>query len=773
MARKGHPYKKKIFRNYSIKLLAGLSSIAGSLHADTPLGLVGGQDSSSNAYGAFLSQKDELLPITGLPVDGNSVINAVALNRLGTGLIAGRSGVDGYAAFVNTNGVITPFSFSFPNGYLSSANINSSGLGLVGGLRVSSEGYAAYLLQDGTINQLSISADTVESTALNDSGVGLIGGEGSAAPYAVYSTPDGTLTPISAGSNGHIYTVSINALGKGIIGGWSDTGTYAAFTMPDGTPTPLGSLPSGYGFIKSSAINSSGAALIGGFDSSNNAYLASVSSDGTVTALFGSLFPGSIDHAALNDGGTGLVAGTDSSNVYAALVQSNGSLIPLFAPSTSGTINGVAINREGLGLIGGDISGSYLALVAPNGTLTPISLSNVGNISSTSILTAESHSDSGSNSNPILRRAVPSSTGPYNSAIYTQLSAHSALDVRFIEKNKVWKKKPQNTSTENTAQYQSIADKEKLLAYNNEKLLPSFSQDQLALSPKQRSTPGKPEVSSKKNSIWLEPFGSFVHLKEEDSTPSYSNEVGGVLLGYDREGSSYIVGGALGYAFNYIHYSDNLGHGKIQEELANLYGAYYTDHFWVASALWGGFYQLSNKRVTLSQIASKGHAHGWILTPHLEMASPWKISNDNYYYIEPFFSLDWINNWQSSYTEIGSSGLNLKVPSVYDSLLQSEVGLRFYERFSYSWGALFLEEKLSYVNQAPFGFNSATTSFVSSASTFPIAVGSSKVQNLGAFQILGSFVPSKSSYYGGFSFQVTAGSAYQSYFGSLFVGVDF
>jgi hypothetical protein len=70
--------------------------------------------------------------------------------------------------------------------------------------------------------------------------------------------------------------------------------------------------------------------------------------------------------------------------------------------------------------------------------------------------------------------------------------------------------------------------------------------------------------------------------------------------------------------------------------------------------------------------------------------------------------------------------------------------------------------------------NSVNTSFVSSASSFPIAVASDKVQNLGSAQLLGCFVPRNTAYpYGGFSFQATVGSSYQSYFVSVFSGVDF
>jgi len=53
--------------------------------------------------------------------------------------------------------------------------------------------------------------------------------------------------------------------------------------------------------------------------------------------------------------------------------------------------------------------------------------------------------------------------------------------------------------------------------------------------------------------------------------------------------------------------------------------------------MWGGLYQLSNTRHTISSITSTSSTHGWILSPHIEMASPWAIDTRQRYFIEPFF----------------------------------------------------------------------------------------------------------------------------------------
>ena len=85
-----------------------------------------------------------------------------------------------------------------------------------------------------------------------------------------------------------------------------------------------------------------------------------------------------------------------------------------------------------------------------------------------------------------------------------------------------------------------------------------------------------------------------------------------------------------------------------------------------------------------------------------------------------------------------------------------------------------LEEKLSYINQAPFNVGDVNTLFVQSASTFPIAIGSSKVNNLGGVELRGTFVPIKPKYpHGAIDFQGEFGSSFQSYFVSLEIGKAF
>ena len=144
------------------------------------------------------------------------------------------------------------------------------------------------------------------------------------------------------------------------------------------------------------------------------------------------------------------------------------------------------------------------------------------------------------------------------------------------------------------------------------------------------------------------PFGNYVDIKKEGSIPKYSNSIGGVLLAYDRQISDFTVGGGVGYAYDYMHISGG-ARGRLQDELMTIYSTYTRRNLRGNLALWGGFYQLKNTRLaSIMQLAipSKAHTHGWVLSPHLEIASPWSLARACMYVAEPFVTLDWANAWQ-------------------------------------------------------------------------------------------------------------------------------
>lgn len=241
-------------------------------------------------------------------------------------------------------------------------------------------------------------------------------------------------------------------------------------------------------------------------------------------------------------------------------------------------------------------------------------------------------------------------------------------------------------------------------------------------------------------------------------------------LAYDYHYSDrLLLGGGLGYAFNYVHYSQGIGHGKVHEELLCLYTAYQQKHFRWDAILWTGLYQFHNTRHTLDLMTSTAKTNGYLLTPHIEFAFPYSIQRGTYCF-EPFVSCDWVNSWQKHFTEKGASGFNLVMDGFYTALVQSEAGLRTYEEWNTCRGTWLLEEKISYINQAPIHANKMNTAFIESASIFPIAVASQAIQNLVGLELSAAYQPNNHDYPSiGLDFQAMIGSAYQSYFGTIYI----
>ncbi len=248
-------------------LLAGLITTSVVAYGDIPGGIAGGENDANQAYAALITAANDVVPVSGFGagIDG---INSVDINFSGLGLIGGNhvSSNFPYAALVAADGTLTPLSLPSSDRPIRSVAINSSGLGLIGG---SSDGgsnhYAAHVSADGVVSPLTFSAFAVNAVDINDLGIGLIGGEGSSLkPYAAFVTEGGTVQPILdlSMTDGHINDAAINNSGLGIVGGITDV-PYAALVLADDSSVLLSPLPDG-GAILEVAINDSGNGLIGG-----------------------------------------------------------------------------------------------------------------------------------------------------------------------------------------------------------------------------------------------------------------------------------------------------------------------------------------------------------------------------------------------------------------------------------------------------------------------------------------------------------------------------
>ena len=651
-----------------------------TIQAQSVPGMLGGQTYDGvdyYGYAGSLTQGLEPINVLGNSLPGGIIYN-VSMSATGAALIGGKDGSnDAYAAMLFSNGQLVSLLPASQPGRIGSTAMNQLGNGAMSG-SVNSVAYLARVSANGAVTPITLPTDVSATygtqVVINDSGKMAMTAETTPTGnnwLAVIDAND-QLTEISIDGNGGA-AIAMNNAGLVLVGIMNSTSSnLEAYFLDANNTTQSITLPtSGSGLINWVGINNLGTGLMVG-SLGNNGYATFVTSPNSVIEITETAFAeATLTSCAINDANMGLIAGeTNSGTPLVFSVNLDGSIIPL-AVSPTVQINDVAINQMGIGLIGGFIketSGNYLdyaALVAPNNTLTPLTIASSPDPSGRAGIFFTALADT-----------TPTAVGSYASAINSQLSVAAALETHFHQ-----------TSFNAARSQQPIA-------------LTASSDLSCTIASQQQSP---------KNVLWAVPIFNYVHIQSQGNVPTYANTIGGLLVGYDRSIDQLLVGAGFGYAYNYAAYSQNIGHSKINEELGCLYAIYSIDHFRVNGALWGGGYQLHTERHTISTITSNSHAHGWILSPHLELAFPFAMGDKAR--VEPFAMFDWVNNWQSGFTETGSAGFNLVMGSLYNSLLQSELGLRFYEQVASKNGLFTFEQKLCYVNQAPFNVNNTNVFF--------------------------------------------------------------
>lgn len=705
-------------------------------------GIIGGVSSTPGGvpYLALVNSDAEATAVTG-EIPNTGFIRGVAMNEYGYGLAVGNqpSGIGGYAAFVSPDAVATQITGSYPppsNGIITGASINNSRYAIIGGRDNGNNlGYAALVSPDGettAISGFTANNANIFTVDINESRQGIVGGIDNLNPYAILVSPAGVASSLTGSElptgSGQISSVAINNSGYAIIGGKDNEsgGNYdpfVALVSPAGETSALsGDTPTGLGEIVSVDINDSRQSIIGGGTTTNGFYVALVSPDGNATAIFGDGVPGitsDLRSVAINSTGAGIAGGYDENSApYATIISPSGEATRLTGevPVAVGEIASVSISDSGIGLIGGyEKSGTnpneqstYQALIAPNGYATKLTgdilpIPDTGEVLAVAIKEA------------ISEMVDPNSFGAGN-AFASSLFSLSTV----VLKNHIRKPDQRGSKVdENNPQLSALtADATDKIYYAGK---PNSPMDQ-------------------KYAVWLAPFGTYERIKKHDAFPTIRDRSIGALLGFDYNGwEEGMIGGGFAYAFQDVHYSQDLGKGKVNQELATIYGAWYGPYVTIEAALWGGLYQFRNYRKTLGFIESKSTIHGWLFAPHLAIEAPFKMSDS--FLITPFVQFDWVNNWQGKVREHGKSGMNLRIGSHYASVLRSEVGLRLTQYKEGAYGTFKFEEGASYVNQAPFNAKKVSTYFVGSASTFDVQLFDDKVQNIGALYLGGWFIP--------------------------------
>lgn len=286
---------------------------------------------------------------------------------------------------------------------------------------------------------------------------------------------------------------------------------------------------------------------------------------------------------------------------------------------------------------------------------------------------------------------------------------------------------------------------------------------------------------------WLGIFGEYGHEKAQKQTPAFSGSLGGFLAGMDyNTASGNIVGCGGSYIHTHVHQENGRGDANVDQGFLILYGSLRTADWVFDLGLWGGYYHVSNNRkiyISPSNFenypvfdqTAKSNTQGGQLGPHFEVSCDRYVSlaSSPRFGVVPFLMADWVANWEQSFQEHGAAGYNMYQEGKFCSLLRGEIGLRFNETATVSWGDLIFQQKGSYAFQQMFGTGTATAFLVGSPGQFTVST-LTDTQNLGVFEFSMLFEPNNPrTPYANLRYQGEFGSLYQSHQGILEIGYTF
>ncbi len=781
-------------------------------------GLIGGDEGSPNPLALTVNVIDINNPIaTQIPIAGSGGIFGVAISSSGTvGLLGGDDGLNAAAYVVdvvNATGT-TITNISGAGTFFSVAMDPTGQSGVLGGGDLVGPSPLAF-----TVDIATHTATTVPSLPPNvifegaaisaplggSSPVGLlVGTDATVSPsifHSYFLNGNSTITLVPSGTGqGALRCADSNGV-HGICGGHNDTTPQThpiAFfaNLVASTDSSISMPVADVGQILSVAVSSNGRAILGGGDQGGGesplAYTCSSSSP-TAVPVSNLFTPGLILSVDIDaQGVNGILGGVDNASFIAhayTLQWTSGTAtaIPITLPvSNDIEISAVAISSNGqVGILGGLNNSietiAYLVTGIQNATLlNPAIATNLGipaaffgHINSAAmdalLLAASSVPTIGLKGNnwtladyininaaDAAAYLLPSQIdGTLNQALESVAPTRNAFSLFALDNSLFFARSALTIRSQDARLFNRSA---RMQGSEQGELGYLAGRNDHVLSTSKRK--GRP------NQIWGELIGADAYQKAQQQTPKFQPITFGFVLGYDyeKEGRGRI-GGGLSYMHTHVNERENAGHSTINQELIFLYALLDRNQFYADFAIWFGLFQTANVRnihMTGFNFRSASHPRGLQFDPHLEIGYSGSFYDDEYIF-EPFFMMDWVHNWQLPYEEVGNGPFKFGQKMLHSSMLRNELGLRFYETFSFEVWKLTLQEAASYVYKKPYSVGFLNAYLVGAPGNFTVETLSWR-QNLGSAAVQFLFEPMDSRYPSGvIAYRGEFGSRYQSH----------
>ncbi len=221
--------------------------------------------------------------------------------------------------------------------------------------------------------------------------------------------------------------------------------------------------------------------------------------------------------------------------------------------------------------------------------------------------------------------------------------------------------------------------------------------------------------------LWTAGFGQFSHQNSQDESPAFDFNTGGIFAGYDYGNTDLgCIGALAGYAHSSIHEHHSMGNSHINAGYLSVYGTRYFSDFFIDAAIWGDYMKVDQKRIISYpgyRETAKSSYHAEQLDLHFGTGYDFNINTVT---LEPFGLVDWVTEWDPSYSEKGATPYNMKVSSRTSWMLRLETGLNGYKTTVYTWGVFIAQAKLSYVYKKPHNVGHLHAAIVSAPASFGV-----------------------------------------------------
>ncbi len=239
----------------------------------------------------------------------------------------------------------------------------------------------------------------------------------------------------------------------------------------------------------------------------------------------------------------------------------------------------------------------------------------------------------------------------------------------------------------------------------------------LAFNRSPRKTMDTPPKNTN-SQIWGMGFGQFSSQNAQDQTPGFDFNSGGVFLAYDYGNTDQgCIGALAGYAHSSIHEHQSMGNSHLNAGYLSIYGMRCFSDFFIDAAIWGEYMSVDQKRIISFpgfKETAKSSFHAEQIDLHFGMGYDFNINSGT---IEPFGLLDWVFEWDPSYSEKGAAPYNMRISSRTSWMLRLETGLNGYHTTTCSWGVFIAQAKLSYVYKKPHHVGYLNAAIVSAPSS--------------------------------------------------------